>query len=414
MKHGSVYQRHLPGCPRDEAGALIPHRCRGPWSYFIDLERNADGKRKQLSKSGFPTKKAALSALREVTATLMADVTTHTLTVGEFLDTWIEGKQGLKPSTRAHYRDTIRLYLRPHIGGVRLMELRAFHLDRMYGAIAKGVRGKPLSTSSVRRIHACLRSALNTAVKRRLIPYNPALHVELPPERPKRPQPWTADECRRFLASIENDPEALLYRLLLVTGMRRGEAIGLRWRDLDLGSGDARVVQQITAVAGHPMVDSPKTRRGSRVVPLDPDMTRQLTEHRDAQRTTHRGYGLPWDADTLVFARPDGSRLRPEYVSKHFTVLARRAGLPAIRLHDLRHTNATLALEAGIDLKIVSERLGHATTGITADIYTHVAPRVGRDAAGRIASLIDGREGSDVRSRDSADANASEMPARRG
>ncbi len=294
----------------------------------------------------------------------------------------------MKQSTRSHYRDAIRLYLRPALGEVLLIELRAHHLDQMYAGLTRGVRGKPLSPASIRRVHACLRSALNTAVKRCLLNHNPALHVELPPERPKRPDPWTGEECRRFLEAVEGDRLALLYRVLLVTGMRRGEALGLRWSDVDLNRGNLRIAQQITAVGGKATIDAPKTRRSSRVVPIDPDTVDRLRHHRDSQQSEGAAWGSAWDDNDLVFTREDGSAIRPEQVTKHFQVLARRHGLRVIRLHDLRHTNATLALEAGVAVKVVSERLGHSTTGITQDIYMHVAPRLGRDAADRIASLI--------------------------
>lgn len=153
----------------------------------------------------------------------------HTLTVRDYLEAWLDGKHALKPKTLALYRDMTEGYLIPQIGDVRLLELRAHHLDRMYAAIGNGRRGRPLSPSTVRRIHAVLRSALNTAVKRRLIPHSPAEHVELAPENPRRPTPWNAQQCRSFLAGIHEDRLAGFYALLLVTGMRRGEAIGLRW-----------------------------------------------------------------------------------------------------------------------------------------------------------------------------------------
>jgi integrase len=416
MRHGTVAQRHTKRCPRDAEGRLVPHRCKGAWSYLIDLPRAADGKRRQISKSGFPTRAAAMSALKEQVALLASDVGTHTITVGDYLDQWLASKHSLKPSTRSHYADAIRLYLRPHIGSLCLLELRADHLDRLYGAIKIGARGRPLSTSSVRRVHACLSSALNTAVKRRLIPYNPAMHVELPPEAPRRPTPWTADDCRTFLASAASDPLHAMYHLLLVTGMRRGEAIGLTWTHVDLANGVVKIVEQVTEVRGVPTRGTPKTRRSTRVVPIDRLTVESLTNHREMQRAERALHGAKFSSEQPVFTREDGSVLRPEYVTRHFQLLARRAQLPAIRLHDLRHTNASLALEAGVDIKVVSERLGHATTAITSDLYTHVASSVSRAAANRIAALVSAQPTATTEHSSAADttpAEVSELLARK-
>jgi integrase len=388
LKHGSVYQRHAASCPKAVDGGYAPHRCRGSWSYIIDLGRDASGKRRQMGKGGFPTRAAARSALQEVSSLLLTDVNVQSTTVGEYLETWLAGKHALKPKTVALYRAAIDHYLAPHLGNIGLLELRAHHLDRFYAAIAIGNRGKLLSPTSVRRIHAALRSALNTAVRRRLIPFNPALHVELAPENPHRPKPWTAEECQSFLSKTKEDRLSTLYHLMIVTGLRRGEAIGLRWEDVDLESHCLFVTQQITDVKGKLVVGTPKTRRGRRVVPVDILTVDLLREHQRGQDAERAAWGNASRYRGLVFCREDGRPLRPEYVTRHFQALARRAGLPPIRLHDLRHTNASIALAAGVDIKVVSDRLGHSTTAITADLYTHVVPSLGRDAAKRIAGLL--------------------------
>jgi integrase len=393
VKQGTVYQRHGAGCPRQPDGSYAKHRCKGSWTYLIDLGRDPSGKRRQRGKGGFPTKAAARAALQEVVSLQMADVDLHRLTVAEYLNGWLAGKHALKPSTAAHYRDALDLYLLPHLGPLRLLELRAHHLDRLYAAISVGKSGRPLSPSSVRRVHAALRSALNTAVKRRLIPYNPALHVELAPETPRRVQPWTPEQCRTFLDLIGDDRLAVLYELLIVTGLRRGEAVGLRWADVDLDDHCLIVRQQITDVRGKLVVGAPKTRRGARMIPLDEHTVMRLRRHLVAQQAEREVWGEAWHETGLVFTRGDGRPLRPEYVTRHFQALARAAGLPVIRLHDLRHTNASMALAAGIDIKVVSERLGHSTTAITSDLYTHVVPTVGRQAALQLADAL-GRAGS--------------------
>jgi hypothetical protein len=206
VKHGSVYQRHVKSCPAPVDGERPPHRCRGAWAYALEYGRDSNGKRLQTTKAGFPTKAAAREALQERVRVLMTDVSAHTLTVGEYLDTWLAGKHALKPTTVSQYRDFIDAFLKPHLGGIRLLELRAHHLDAFYINIRVGRRGRPLSPATIRRVHAVLRSALNSAVKRRLIPYNPAEHVELAPENPERPKPWSPPECARFLQQHRQGP----------------------------------------------------------------------------------------------------------------------------------------------------------------------------------------------------------------
>ena len=228
-----------------------------------------------------------------------------------------------------------------------------------------------------------LRSALNTAVKRRLIPYSPAEHIELAPENPKRPKPWTVSESQLFLDRVATDRLAPLYELMLTTGLRRGEAIGLRWEDVDLEGSALFVIQQITEVHGHPVVGTPKTKRGARLVPLDGETVSMLRRHREAQELERVAWGPAWNEAGLVFTREDGRLLRPEYATRHFQALAAEMGLPAIRLHDLRHTHASLALAAGVEMKVVSERLGHSQISVTADLYTHVSRGVGQAARTR-------------------------------
>ena len=390
MKHGTVAQIHTRSCPRAEDGSFASHRCKGSWRYTLEYGRDSNGRRMQTSKAGFPTRGAAQSALQEVVRTFMVDVGVHSLTVGGYLETWLAGKHALKPKTMALYRDFTTNYLVPNLGEIRLLELRAHHLDRMYPAIALGRRGRPLSPSTIRRVHAVLRSALNTAVKRRLIPYSPADHIELAPENPKRPKPWTAEQCQIFLrhASDTNDRLVNLYHLLLVTGMRRGEAIGLHWEDVDLDGQALFVVQQITEVHGRGVVGTPKTKRGTRLISIDRESVAMLKRQKETQHLERCAWGPAWNEAGLVFTREDGRPLRPEYATRHFQALAGRAGLPVIRLHDLRHTNASLALAAGVEMKVVSDRLGHSQISVTADLYTHVNKAVGRAAAEQIAGAL--------------------------
>lgn len=246
----------------------------------------------------------------------------------------------------------------------------------------------PLST--IRHVHTTLRSALNSAVRRRLLAWNPALHVELPEEQRPVTTVWTPQQVRAFLSFTAEHRLSALFQLIASAGLRRGEALGLHWIDVDLDGAAFTVRWQLLELSGGPGLGPPKTRSGARVVAID-DATVQAPQAPQAPRGPDgraSRLGKGWTNTGLVFTREDGTPLRPNYVSRHFASLAAGCSLPVIRLHDLRHTNASLALAAGVPLKVVSQRLGHSSTAITSNLYTHVIPAVARDAANRIGSLI--------------------------
>lgn len=363
----------------------------GPtWRVRYEAGTKANGKRDQRSKAGFKTKREAMAYLSEVEDLLRKGIVLDAskLTVGEFLDVWLEGKLALRPSTRRCYESHVRVYLKPLLGQVRLVSLRADHIDACYAAVREGKVRKAPSAASVKRLHATLHSALQTAYKRRLIAHNPAGQVEL--ESVPRPERgvWSPSQLAHFLASTANDRLGSAYSLLANTGLRRGELCGLRWIDLDLESRTLVVAQQHVEVGRKIMVGEPKTKRGFREVALDRATVAVLRSHKAAQATERLAWGEAYADRGLVFAREDGSPYRPEYVTRHFLQLAKDAGLPRIVLHGLRHTHATHALAAGVDMVVVSRRLGHSSLSLTADTYTHVLPEVQREAAELIAGML--------------------------
>lgn len=334
------------------------------------------------------TKRDAEAALREALAREEAGVADiHGMTVQQHLQRWLLSKRSIRPTTRLGYQTDIRKYLDPSIGHLRLADLRAHHIDQLYAALLSG--RTPASPSTIRHLHTTLRAALNAAVLRRLIQWNPAVQVELPAYVRPESSVWVPAELHAFLASIVHHRLRVLFRLIAVTGLRRGEAIGMHWSDLDLDGGACTVRWQLVDAGGGARLGPPKTRHGARVVPLDAGTVTALKRHRGEQRVEREAWGEAWQDCGLVFTREDGSPLRPDYVSHLFGTLVERAELPRIRPHDLRHTNASLALAAGVPLKVVSQRLGHSTTAITSDLYTHVIPAVAREAADRIARLVE-------------------------
>jgi integrase len=312
------------------------------------------------------------------------------LTVARYLSAWLAGKQALRPSTRASYESHVRLYLVPHLGQVLLADLRHEHIEAMYARIEGGndARARPVSPATRRRVHATLNSALGTAVRRGLIERNPASTVELPAARRTRVDVWTAVELGGFLDLISGDRLYLLYLLLGLRGLRRGEAVALRWSDVDLDQGCLRIEQSAVRVGSRSVIGPPKSASGLRVVAIDPATVDRLRHHRDQQvRHGQHRIGSPV-ASGLVFMTEDGGPLDPTFVSRHFDRLVAIHGLPRIRLHDLRHTSASVGLAAGESLVEVSRRLGHSSIVVTADIYSHIAPHVAHESAERLADLV--------------------------
>ncbi len=196
---------------------------------------------------------------------------------------------------------------------------------------------------------------------------------------------WSGTELGRFLESVRDDRLAACWRFLAVTGCRRGEALGLRWRDLDLDAGRAIIVQ---TVVGSRAISETKTDRGRRTIALDDTTIAALREHRRAQNAERLLMRTAYEDHDLVFCREDGTPIWPRSLTRAFARIVNTANLPQIRLHDLRHTHATLALQAGVHPKVVQERLGHATISITLDVYSHAIPAMQEDAAARVADLV--------------------------
>lgn len=288
----------------------------------------------------------------------------------------------MKESTRASYAGHVEQHLVPRLGHLKLRDLRAHHVEQAYRDILAQRAERPVGASGLRRVHATVMSALNAAVRRGLIRRNPAAGVELPRPVETERTVWSVAEATRFLQAIRDDRWYLIYRLLLIGGLRRGEALGVRWDDLDWDAHTLTVRRQLTVVRGRLIDTTPKSRAGVRTIALDEITMAGLRALRRERPTPIAG------ASGGVFVTDTGDPIHPAAVSRHFSVLVRRAGLPMIRLHDLRHTSATLGLAGGETLLEVSRRLGHSSITVTADIYAHPTGDQARTAVTRLAAQL--------------------------
>jgi integrase len=364
------------------------------WTIVLDVGADpVTGKRRQKSKGGFPTRRAAEAALRNLAASVDADrfVERSTKTVGEYLDEWLEVVQPrLRPTTWNSYRQSVA-HIKSRIGAVPLQSLAPLDVENLHKQLlaTRGRNGRLLNPKTVRGVHIVLRKALADAERLGLVVRNAAAAAKPPVPAKYEHTTWTAEQLALFLDSIEGERLAAAFVLLATTGMRRGEALGLRWGDLDLPAGRLSIVQTITTVRDKIVISPPKTSRSRRSVSLDPVTVAALRDHRRRQNEERLWAGEAWsNTSDLVFTNEVGEAVHPSAFSYLFKSSVRRSGLPRIRLHDLRHTYATVALAAGVHPKIVSERLGHATIAVTLDLYSHVTPAIDAEAAALVASKI--------------------------
>jgi len=221
---------------------------------------------------------------------------------------------------------------------------------------------------------------------------NPCDAADQPRKATPEMRAWSSAELGRFITFTELGRGGGVWRLLATTGMRRGELLGLRWADIDLDAGRLTIRQTMTMVGDRPEVGSPKTSAGARRVSIDADTVTSLRAWRRAQAAERLMMGGGWQGGhNLVVTEPDGSPVHPQVLTRRFRSIAKQAGLPAVRLHDVRHSYATAALAAGVHVKTLSQRLGHADVAVTLRIYAHVLPGDDEAAAATVAAAIMGR-----------------------
>jgi integrase len=359
------------------------------WTCRVDVP-GADGKRTQKRLSA-PTRKE----LEAMVAKVLHGLTTGSYveptktTVGDYLSNhWLPAIEStVRPATVARYRQMVKGHLDPGLGKLVLAKLTAAHLQRFYAdRLAAG-----LSPTSVNNFHMVLHRALDQAIKWKMIGINPCDGAEPPRRARTEMKTWDAEQVKAFLTATEGHPLHALYRLALLTGMRRGELLALRWQDIDLKRGALAIRRTLTRdVTDHWMMGEPKTAAGRRAIALPASCVAALKRHQTAQKARMVQYRDIWQETGLVFDRGDGAMLHPNVPYETFRRLAAEHGLPLIRFHDLRHTSATMALAGGIHPKIVSERLGHSSISMTLDRYSHVSMSMQQEAADRLDQMAGG------------------------
>ena len=392
MRDGSVFRR----CTRDgcrshvEARASSCPKCgehNFSWSFRVDLAP-IGANRKQRRGGGFATKAAALEAMHRLQAAVVdgTHVERNRRTLSEYLEDWLAACRSIRPNTARDYSVSIHKHVGPRLGHVRLQSVDRLQIRALYRKLAEN----GLSEKTVHNVHVCLHKALQDAVDDGLLRRNPAERAHAKPKDRPEMKTWSADELAAFLTFTAQDRELVLYHVAAATGMRRGELLGLRWRDVDLNAARLSVKQQYTRQGNGLGFGLPKSKKSTRTIDVDDETIALLREQQERQRFDRRAWGTGYRADLdLVFCRPGGSPEDPNVIGRRFARRVRNlATVPAIGLHGLRHTHATLLLEAGVDVKTVSERLGHDTVQTTLELYGHVTQTMRSNAAARFGSLL--------------------------
>lgn len=351
--------------------------------HYVDMPDGSRKRRAIYGKTRKDVRDKLTAAMGDAAKGIVCD--DENQTVAQWMARWLEdsAKVDLAPRTYHNYRLQIRQHISPTIGRHKLSKLTAAHVQSMYAAKLR----EGLKPSSVRYIHAVLHRALEQAVKFHLIPFNPASRVDPPKVRQEEITPLNAEQARAFLDACKDDRHECLYVVSLTCGLRMGEALGLKWSDVDLDTGTLRVNRQLQRTrrngdkSGTLEFSEPKNA-SSRTLDLPKRALEALRVHRKSQLEAQLRAGSEWQDNGLVFATGKGTPLEAQnIVNRFFKPLLKRAGPPNIRWHDLRHTYATLLLARGTHPTYVQKSLGHASVQLTLDRYSHWMPSMGRNTA---------------------------------
>jgi integrase len=368
----------------------------GTTAYMVRVEMPPDPRtgNRQRRVGTFDTRKEADKTLTAWLADLDKGIAVEPtkLRMADLLGRWLgdEAAARVRPRTLEDYRATVENHVTPALGNVPDSKLTVADVQRFRSQmIAKG------SPRTAQLAMLRLKQALSWAVSADLLPRNVAAGVKPPPDKAEERRTWTKEEARTFLAEAESDTYSPLWRLLLSTGLRPGEALGPRWRDIDLDQATLSVRQAVVVLPAkdgekaRPVIQEPKSKAANRTIDLDPATVAALRVHKDRQTFKRKGAAF-WEDHDLVFCTGNGRILNPNNVLRNFEANVERSGVPKIGVHDLRHTHATWLLFDGIPVTLVSKRLGHAKVSITLDTYSHILPEYERRAVESIGAALFG------------------------
>jgi integrase len=371
---------------RGQGEGTIRHRKDGRWEARLDLGYS-NGKRQRKAIYG-KTRKEVQDALRDAVKAHQRGkpITTKSESTAVFLTRWLETvKPKLRPMTFRSYQARVNQHIIPTLGLVPVQQLKPQEVQTFLNAKA----ATKLSPSTVRGIRAVLRAALQQGVKWQQLEYNAAALAD-PPRLPAHESSYlTPDQAKTFLEAVKGDRLEALYRVAVSLGLRQGEALGLRWQDIDLEGGELRVSRALQRVNGRLELVEPKTKKSNRPVPLPAALVERLRQHRALQVGERLAAGSKWREQGFVFTTSSGIPLEGTKVTKDFQKALAKSGLPPMRFHDLRHSYASLLDAQGVGARTIMELMGHSQISVTMNLYTHTLPSVLREAADAVDRALE-------------------------
>ncbi|WP_286231335.1 tyrosine-type recombinase/integrase [Neobacillus mesonae] len=373
-------------------GSIKKDKKTGKYYFVVDIGKDATGKRLQKKKRGFESKQDAELGLAKLLSELNLDegnLSNSEIALNKYMENWfVERENVIERTTLNNQFAFYRCYISPNLGKNKLSQLSPIMLQSFANDLFKTNK---LSAGTIHKIFDVLKVSLNKAVKMKVIKENPCYLVDLPKIRRKEMQVWNLQQVNEFLNSIKEtrgyDQFFIAYILAILTGMRQGEILGLRWKDIDF---DKKLifVKQVLTHDGKELKNGTKTMSGTRIISISDNVCNQLKKLKYKISEDKKKLDKKYLDNDLVVCTKKGTPIQPSNLLKTFKKDTNNIGLPIIRFHDLRHTHATMLIEKDINPKIIQERLGHARIGITLDIYSHVLPSMQQQVAEKLDEMV--------------------------
>lgn len=362
------------------------------WSFTIELGRDlSTGKRKQITRRGFNSKKEAELAAHQMTIDVENEtfVNEKNVLFKDFIIDYLQiiAEPAVKASTYRGYKSAVEKRLIPKFGHMKIKNLAPKMVSSYYNELLK----EGLTEEFIQYIHSILKNASKTAIDWKYIKNDFMNNVKAPRRKKKNVETWSIDECNTFLNRMrgQKDHIFILYYLAIYTGMRRGELLGLKWKDIDFEKKRIFVQHSLYYISGQGLViQTPKTNSGNRNISITDEMIGELQSYKIKKQEQLLKVGLKLIEDHFVVSAFGGEPVNPNTIHKQFLYDIKLAGMKRIRFHDLRHTHATIMLEIGENSKVVSERLGHSNVTITLDKYSHVTPNIQDSSAENFSKAL--------------------------
>ncbi len=395
---------HKPKARANGEGTLFK-RSDGLWVGRIPNGYKPDGSVKYIQYTG-----KLQSDVKEKMDKAKSDLRTNTyvepnkITVKEWLDSWLNVtiKESVKETTWLSYKGIINTHIIPEVGGVKLLQLQTSNLQKLYNDKLNGGRtdkrkvdGKMvnkeggLSPRTIRYMHIIIHSALDQAIKEKIMQINVSESVKLPKNPKKEMKTLQVHDINKFLSAAQSSRYYTAFMVELYTGLRRGELLGLRWKDIDFKNSKIKVIQQLVKEGSKHVIRELKTEKSqNRVISIPDEVVQELKDHKKRQAEERKLLGLSELYDGLIFTAETGTFVQTRNFDRTFKAILKKAKLEDIRIHDLRHTFALISLQAGADIKTLQNDLGHESIQTTLDKYGHVNEEMKRDASNKRSQLM--------------------------